>query len=251
MDVALPRLPGLPRLVDLALLALALASTAALGGCASSATKRQSYVLVYLVRGERTAEYNDAERAAIQERHLARIRGLVDEGALLVAGPFGKENHDPSVRGLFIFDVATISEAERLTSTDPAVEAGVLAMRPHRFETSADLRAAVAADLAAESEAKSAGRELRMQDRIRAYGLLRTSDFAAVAAAERALPPGDRAIITAIVDGRKGFCVVRTDELPRLRARLAEVAESLGDYTLDEWWASAYLDRAADQDPSH
>lgn len=220
------------------------------GGCATrveqppTPPQTRPYVLVYLVAGERRSEWNDAERAAIQERHMGRIRELVDEGVLLVAGPFGRDNHDPSVRGLFVFDVPSLAEAERLTSTDPAIEAGVLAMRLHRFETDADLRAAVAADLAAEAEAKREGRELRMQDRIRAYGLLRTAEARGCAAACALLPDEDRAILTATVDGRAGLCVIRTDDLPRLRERLSESSASIGSYTLDEWWASAYLDRA-------
>lgn len=219
------------------------------GGCASRVAQpptppqTRPYVLVYLVAGERRGEWSDAERAAIQERHMGRIRELVDEGVLLVAGPFGRENHDPSVRGIFVFDVPSLPEAERLTSTDPAVEAGVLAMRLHRFETDADLRAAVAADLAAEAEAKREGRELRMQDRIRAYGLLRTAEARGCEAAGALLPEGDLAILTATVDGREGLCVIRTDDLPRLRERLSEGSASIGPYTLDEWWASAYLDR--------
>jgi len=40
-----------------------------------------------------------------------------------VAGPFGK--NDKAYRGLYIFNVATIEEAEKLVMLDPAVKAGV------------------------------------------------------------------------------------------------------------------------------
>jgi uncharacterized protein len=40
-----------------------------------------------------------------------------------VAGPFGK--NDKSYRGLYIFNVATVEEAEKLVVLDPAVKAGV------------------------------------------------------------------------------------------------------------------------------
>lgn len=59
------------------------------------------------------------------------------------------------------------------------------------------------------------------------------------------LPPaGDTAIITATVDSRSGLCVIRTEDLPRLRERLSEGSASIWSCTLDECWASAYLDRA-------
>ena len=43
--------------------------------------------------------------------------------SLLVAGPFG--NNDSGYRGLFIFNVTTVEEAQKLVESDPAVKAGV------------------------------------------------------------------------------------------------------------------------------
>ncbi len=40
-----------------------------------------------------------------------------------MAGPFGK--NDKSYRGLYIFNVASVEEAEKLVVLDPAVKAGV------------------------------------------------------------------------------------------------------------------------------
>ena len=48
---------------------------------------------------------------------------LAEEGKLVVAGPFGK--NEKSYRGLYIFNVPTIDEAEKLVTLDPAVQAGV------------------------------------------------------------------------------------------------------------------------------
>jgi uncharacterized protein YciI len=56
--------------------------------------------------------------------HMANIGRLVDEGKLIVAGPFGK--NDLTYRGLFIFNVATKEEAEALLKTDPAVSSKLL-----------------------------------------------------------------------------------------------------------------------------
>ena len=57
--------------------------------------------------------------------HMGNIMRLVDEGKLVVAGPFGK--NDLAYRGLFIFNVATKEEAEALLKTDPAVSSKLLA----------------------------------------------------------------------------------------------------------------------------
>ena len=48
---------------------------------------------------------------------------LANEGKLVVSGPF--EKNEKAYRGLYIFNVATIEEAEKLVVMDPAVKAGV------------------------------------------------------------------------------------------------------------------------------
>ncbi|HJQ36113.1 MAG TPA: YciI family protein [Thermoanaerobaculia bacterium] len=81
------------------------------------------YVLCILKTGPKDAEIKGDERKAIFEGHFANIGRLADEGKLAVAGPFGK--NDKSYRGLYIFNVATVDEAEKLVVLDPAVKAGV------------------------------------------------------------------------------------------------------------------------------
>lgn len=81
------------------------------------------YVLCILKTGPKDAEIKGDERKKIFEGHFANIGKLADEGKLAVAGPFGK--NDKSYRGLYIFNVATIEEAEKLVMLDPAVKAGV------------------------------------------------------------------------------------------------------------------------------
>jgi uncharacterized protein YciI len=53
---------------------------------------------------------------------------MADEGTLLIAGPF---MDDQEIRGIYIFDVRTLEEAEALTATDPAIKAGRLIMELH------------------------------------------------------------------------------------------------------------------------
>src|SRR5687768_4379030 len=81
------------------------------------------YVLCILKTGPKDAEIKGEERKEIFAGHFANIGRLADEGKLAVAGPFGK--NDKAYRGLYIFNVATIEEAEKLVMLDPAVKAGV------------------------------------------------------------------------------------------------------------------------------
>jgi len=83
----------------------------------------KSYVLCILKTGPRDAEVKGKEREEIFAGHFANIGRLAEEGKLAVAGPFGK--NEKSWRGLYIFNVATIEEAEKLVVLDPAVKAGV------------------------------------------------------------------------------------------------------------------------------
>jgi uncharacterized protein YciI len=81
------------------------------------------YVLCILKTGPKDAEIKGKARDDIFAGHFANITKLADEGKLAVAGPF--EKNDKTWRGLYIFNVKTIAEAEKLVVLDPAVKAGV------------------------------------------------------------------------------------------------------------------------------
>lgn len=83
----------------------------------------RTFVLCILKTGPKDAQIKGDEREAIFRGHFANIQRLADEGKLAVAGPFGK--NDKGWRGLYIFNVSTIEEAEKLVVLDPAVKAGV------------------------------------------------------------------------------------------------------------------------------
>ncbi|CAN5497648.1 hypothetical protein BH10ACI2_BH10ACI2_25880 [soil metagenome] len=81
------------------------------------------YVLCILKTGPKDAEIKGKDRDDIFAGHFANIGRLADEGKLAVAGPF--EKNDRTYRGLYIFNVGTIADAEKLVVLDPAVKAGV------------------------------------------------------------------------------------------------------------------------------
>lgn len=84
----------------------------------------RSYVMVILKTGPNDATLTDPEkRGDIFKGHFANMRELGESGDLVLAGPFG--DPDKIKRGLYIFDVKTVAEAEALVLKDPAVEAGI------------------------------------------------------------------------------------------------------------------------------
>ena len=83
----------------------------------------KSYVLAILKTGNNIT----TDKAFIDScfrGHMNNISRLVDEGKLIVAGPLGKNEN--TYRGIFIFNVPTIEEAEQLVLTDPAINSKLL-----------------------------------------------------------------------------------------------------------------------------
>ena len=84
----------------------------------------------FLTRGEKwTAEKTPATEE-LQKGHMANINRLAGMKKLIAAGPFGD---DGRLRGIFVFRVASLDEAKALTATDPAVQAGRLAVELHTW----------------------------------------------------------------------------------------------------------------------
>ena len=91
-----------------------------------------TYFFGLLTRGPNSGTGTTEEREKIQAAHLANITRLHAEGKLLVAGPF----LDNGIwRGIFIFKCATLAEAQALAASDPAVQAGRLAVEIHPWLT--------------------------------------------------------------------------------------------------------------------
>jgi len=86
------------------------------------------YVMVLLKRGEKAAEFSEAELVDLQAAHMENIGKMDATGKLMVAGPFGD---DTDLRGIFILDVESIDEAKALVEIDPMIEAGRLTAEYH------------------------------------------------------------------------------------------------------------------------
>ena len=95
----------------------------------------RTYVMAFLKAGPNRERPRD-EAQKLQAAHRANIRRLAAEGKLVLAGPFADNGE---LRGIYVFDVATVAEAEALTRTDPAVLAGQLVMELHPWYGSAAL----------------------------------------------------------------------------------------------------------------
>ena len=91
---------------------------------------RSDYVFGLLVRGPKSTREQTEETKKIQEGHMANINRLAETGKLVLAGPF-VDGGDR--RGVFIFKVDSLSEAQALTDTDPAVIAGRLKVVLHQW----------------------------------------------------------------------------------------------------------------------
>jgi len=84
--------------------------------------------LAFLTRGETWTPEKTPATEEIQKGHMANINRLAEMKKLVAAGPFGD---DGRLRGIFVFRVGSLEEAKTLTATDPAVQAGRLAMDIH------------------------------------------------------------------------------------------------------------------------
>lgn len=82
------------------------------------------YVMAFLKRGP-NRDMDKEEASKLQAAHLENIGKLAEAGKLVLAGPFFG---DGDLRGIYIFDVETVEEAEALTNTDPSIKAGILVM---------------------------------------------------------------------------------------------------------------------------
>ncbi|MBU3005460.1 YciI family protein [Paraglaciecola arctica] len=97
----------------------------------------KSYVLVILKTGPNDEKISDQEqRNELFRGHFANMSRLAKASKLVLAGPLME---DKPKRGLLIFNVKTIEEAQALVKTDPAVKAGIFDYEMTKYYGSAAL----------------------------------------------------------------------------------------------------------------
>ncbi|MGJ1205289.1 DUF6265 family protein [Sphingobacterium lactis] len=97
----------------------------------------KSYFFVVL----KTGDSKEQDKTIINEKfkgHMANINRLVEEGKLIVAGPFQK--NEDNYRGLFILNnLHTVEEVKEVLESDPAIHAGILSYSIYKWYGSAAL----------------------------------------------------------------------------------------------------------------
>jgi uncharacterized protein YciI len=82
----------------------------------------RTYILVLLKSGSNTTA-DKALKDSLFAGHMKNINRLAENGSLVVAGPFRKND---KYRGLFILNAADLDEAKKLLETDPAIKGNLL-----------------------------------------------------------------------------------------------------------------------------
>lgn len=95
--------------------------------------KMNTVYLGFLKKGLNRTEGDDdtPQIQELQKAHIANINRLAELKKLIVAGPFGD---DGNLRGIFVFRVASLQEAQELCATDPMIKIGRLAVELHPWQ---------------------------------------------------------------------------------------------------------------------
>ncbi len=84
----------------------------------------------FLKRGpnRKEGDGNTPEIQELQKAHIANIVRLANSKKMVMAGPFGD---DGDLRGIFVFRVASLKEAQDLAATDPMIKIDRLRIELH------------------------------------------------------------------------------------------------------------------------
>jgi uncharacterized protein YciI len=85
----------------------------------------------YVINGTDTEDSLE-RRLSVRSAHVARLQQLMDEGRLMLAGPYpAVDSNDPGPAGftgsLIVAEFDSLADAEVWAKADPYVEAGVYA----------------------------------------------------------------------------------------------------------------------------
>lgn len=89
--------------------------------------------LAFLKKGPNRKDGDDKDPAIqeLQKEHIANINVMADVKKLVAAGPFGDEG---DLRGIFVFRVDSLKEAQDLCATDPMVKVDRLRVELHPWQ---------------------------------------------------------------------------------------------------------------------
>ena len=218
--------------------------TLTLAGCrsneAASEPDHDAYVMAFLVSGPSAAGMTPEERTTVQAAHMGNIGRLVDEGKMVIAGPFGHPSPDDSMRGIFVFDTGDLAEAREWTATDPAVQAGVLGMELSRLETATELREALPIYRRVLAEKGGAPEKVGM----RGYAVVLARRPGPARAALGGLRTEGKIVFEGGLEGsQRGsyLAVLAAEDEKEAQALLEPVAAELGEHTVFPWWATTTL----------
>lgn len=96
----------------------------------------KGYILVLLKTGPNKTT-NQSFIDSCFAGHMQNMGVMVKAEKLVVAGPLAK--NDKTYRGIFILNLTSIEEAEKLLQTDPAISSGLLATELFKWYGSAAL----------------------------------------------------------------------------------------------------------------
>ena len=97
----------------------------------SNPANLEPLIFAFLVRGPNTTQ-DKAAAEAIQKGHLEYMDALHKQGTLVMAGPLTGTGER---RGVVVYRVKTIAEAQALAADDPAVKAGRLVFEGYPWMT--------------------------------------------------------------------------------------------------------------------
>ena len=87
----------------------------------------KTYYLVFLKKGTNRTQ-DSATVTKIQEQHMAHLTKMHADKKMCLAGPL-MDNGD--IRGICVYNTATLEEAKNLAESDPAVVSGRLQVEIH------------------------------------------------------------------------------------------------------------------------
>jgi uncharacterized protein YciI len=224
---------------------LVLATLALLAGCAStaSAPPQHEHTFAFLRIGPKRGEFTGAPLQELMRGHMANIGKLAEEGKLCVAGPFGQQNPEPELRGLFIFTTGDVAEAQSLCESDPSIAAGVMAAEVVPFSTERDLVDVLRRGMEFEERRKS-DPSIPMMEGMSTYAIVFAEDGARASKALEAVRAAGQIVLEGPFGGARAgeaLFILDVRDLGAAETLLASVRTGLGAHKLLPWFGSAEL----------